>query len=198
MPAYIDQSFEDIQNRVSIGNLPVEVNAKQITDIFGQFGIIVHLYIKRRASKDSSILLANPYVILIFERQESIDKVMSGRPYFMNNNELTVRRCLPLTRRYPYEAYVITSKILVRIPRENHEEILPNDNIIADYLKAAGGEILRLERFEDKTVLVEFSDYDPVDICCLSRPHYLNNQLIEIEKCGDEQQARRRAEFRQK
>lgn len=198
MPAYIDQSLEEFQNRVHIGNLPADVNAKRIADLFDQFGIIVKLYLKRRISKDSPISLPNPFVILVFERQESVDKIMAGRPYFMNDYQLCVRRCLPITRRYPYEAHATTNKILIRIPRENHDEILPNDDIIADYLKAAGGEIIRLERFEEKTVFVEFNDYDPVDVCCLSRPHFINNQMIEIEKCGDEQQARRRAQFRQK
>jgi len=198
MPAYIDQSLEEFHNRVHIGNLPADVNAKRIADLFGQFGIIVKLYLKRRISKDSPVILPNPFVILIFEREESIDKIMAGRPYFMNDNQLIVRRCLPITRRYPYEAHATTNKILIRIPRENHDEILPNDDIIADYLKVAGGEIIRLERFEEKTVFVEFNDYDPVDVCCLSRPHFINNQMIEIEKCGDEQQARRRAQFRQK
>ncbi|CAF2604675.1 unnamed protein product [Rotaria sp. Silwood2] len=198
MPAYIDQSFEDFHNHVHVSNLPADVNAKRITDIFQQFGIIVKLYLKRRISRDSPISLPNPFVILIFEKRESVDKVLAGRPYFMNDNQLFVRRCLPITRRYPYEAYFNTNKILLRIPRENHNEILPDDNIIADYLKAAGGNVLRLERFEDKTVLVEFDDYDPVDICCLSRPHFINSQMIEIEKCRDEQQARRRAQFQQK
>jgi hypothetical protein len=143
-------------------------------------------------------LLPNPFVILRFERRESIDQIMAERPYFMNDCQLVVRRCLPITRRYPYEASVTTAKILVRIPRENYDEILPNDDMIRDYLKAAGGKILRLERFEEKTVFVEFDDYDPVDVCCLSRPHLIGDQIIEIEKCADEQQARRRAQFRQK
>ncbi|CAF3594168.1 unnamed protein product [Rotaria sp. Silwood1] len=198
MPAYIDQSFEQFYNHVHVSNLPVDVNAKRITDIFQQFGIIIKLYLKRRISRDSPISLPNPFVILIFERRESVDKIIAARPFFMNDNQLLVRRCLPITRRYPYEAYFNTDKILLRIPRENHNEILPDDKIIADYLKAAGGNILRLERFDDKTVLVEFDDYDPVDVCCLSRPHFINAQIIEIEKCRDEQQARRRAQIRQK
>ncbi|CAF0916535.1 unnamed protein product [Rotaria sordida] len=198
MPAYIDQSFEQFQNHVHVSNLPIDVNAKRITDIFQQFGIIIKLYLKRRISKDSPISLPNPFVILVFEKKANVDKVLAGRPYFMNDNQLFVRRCLPITRRYPYEAYVNTNKILLRIPRENHDAILPDDNIIIDYLKAAGGKILRLEKFEDRTVLVEFDDYDPVDVCCLSRPHFINGQMIEIEKCRDEQQARRRAQFRQK
>ncbi|CAF3120866.1 unnamed protein product [Rotaria socialis] len=196
MPAYIDQSFEQFHLHVS--NLPADINAQRITDVFQDFGIITKLYLKRRISKHSSISLPNPFVILIFERRESIDKIMSERPFFISDHQLFVRRCLPITRRYPYEMHLNTNKILVRIPRENPDEILPCDKIIMDYLKAAGGEILRLERFEEQTVLVEFDDYDSVDICCLSRPHFINNQLIEIEKCRDEEQARRRAQFRQK
>jgi hypothetical protein len=198
MPAYIDQSFEPFHSQIHVANLPTDVNAKQITDIFEQFGIIIKLYLKRRMSKNSRILLPNPFVILIFERRESVDKVMAKRPYFINDYQLFVHRCLPITRRYPYEAQLTTNKILIRIPRENHLETLPNDKIIADYLKATGGEILRLERWDEKASLVEFDDYDPVDVCCLSRPHFINDQIIEIEKCADEQQARRRAQFRQK
>ncbi|CAF1270820.1 unnamed protein product [Rotaria magnacalcarata] len=196
MPAYIDQSLKQFHLHVS--NLPADINAQHITDVFQDFGIITKLYLKRRISKHSSISLPNPFVILVFERRESIDKIMSERPFFISDHQLFVRRCLPITRRYPYEIHLNTNKILVRIPRENHDEILPCDKIIMDYLKAAGGEILRLERFEEQTILVEFDDYDPVDICCLSRPHFIKNQLIEIEKCRDEEQARRRAQFRQK
>jgi hypothetical protein len=198
MPAYIDQSQEQFYNHLHIGNLPADVNAKRITDIFEQFAIINKLYLKRRISRDSPVILTNPFVILIFERRESVDKVMAKRPYFINDYQLFVRRCLPITRRYPYEGHITTNKILVRTLPENHDDILPNDNIIADYLKVAGGEILRLERFDDRTVLIEFDDYDSVDICCLSRPHLIGEQTIEIEKCPDEQQARRRAQYRQK
>ena len=81
---------------------------------------------------------------------------------------------------------------------EDQEQILPNDEIILDYLKATGGTVVRWERFDERTLFVEFNDYDPVDICCLSRPHFINDQMIEIEKCGDEQQARRRAQYQQK
>jgi hypothetical protein len=198
MPAYIDQSSEQFYNQLHIANLPSDVNAKQITDIFEQFGIIVKLHLKRRVSKDSPISLPNPFVILIFERRESVDKIMAGRPYFINDYQLFAHRCLPITRRYPYEACITTNKILIRTLRENHDDILPEDNIITDYLKVTGGEILRLERFDEKTVLVEFDDYDPVDIYCLSRPHSIGHLMIEIEKCADEEQARRRAHFRQK
>ncbi len=198
MPAYIDQSFEEFQNHVYIGNLPADVNARKITDLFGRFGMIVNLFLRRRIARDSSILLPNPFVTLVFKTQESIDKIMSERPYFMNDNQLFVHRCLPITRRYPYERTITTSKMLVRIPKENHDEILPNDEMIINYLKAAGGQIIRLERWEEKTVFIEFDDYDPVDVCCLSRPHFIANQIIEIEKCSDEQQARRRAQFQQK
>lgn len=198
MPAYIDQSFEEFHNQIYIANLPTDVKAQQIHHVFERFGVIIKLYLKRRISKNSRILLPQPYVILIFEGRESVDKVMTERPFFINDYQLFVRRCLPITRRYPYEAETTTNKILLRVLQENYNEILPNNKIITNYLKAISDQILRLERFDEKTVLVEFNDYDPVDVCCLSRPHFINNQLIEIEKCNDEQQARRRAQFRQK
>jgi RNA recognition motif-containing protein len=198
MPAYIDQSVEDFQKVVNIGNLPIDVTTKQVNDLFGRFGVIVNVYFRRRTSKDSNVLLPNPNAFLTFQKQESIDKIMAERPHIMNDIELSVNRCLPITRRYPYERYTVTNKMLVRVPKENHEEILPNDQMIIDYLKPAGGQIIRFEKWEEKTVFVEFDDYDPVDVCCLSRPHSIANQIIEVEKCSDEEQARLRAQFRQK
>ena len=198
MSAYIDQSFEQFRKQVHVSNLPVDVTAKRITNIFDRFGVIVKLYLKRRISKYSAVSLPNPLVILVFERRESVDEIMARRPYFMGDNQLFVRRYLPTTRRYLYEVYFSTNKILVRIPRKSYNETLPDNNTITDYLKAAGGQILRLERFEETTVLVEFDDYDPVDVCCSSQSHFINDQMIEIEKCRDEQQARRRVQLKQK
>ena len=68
MPVYIDQSFEKFHNQVYVSNLPVDVNAKRITNIFDQFGVIVKLHLKRRISKYSAISLLNPLAILMFER----------------------------------------------------------------------------------------------------------------------------------
>ena len=198
MPAYIDQSSEEFSHRIHIANLPVDINAKQIREIFGQFGVIKGLFLKRRSCYDSPVFLSNPFVILTFEQRESIDQLMSTRPHFIKDNELLLRRCLPLSRRYPYESYLTTTKMLVRTPQEHHQEILPKDDRISRYFQACGGRILRLERLEEQTVLIEFDDYDPVDVCCLLRPHWINQQLIEVEKCMDERQARRRVLFRQK
>lgn len=198
MPAYIDQPVERFHNRIYITNLPVEIPIKQIKEIFGQFGVIIRFILRRRLSHDSPVLLSHSFIVLIFEQRQNVDRIMSARPYFVKDHELFVRRCLPITRRYPYESHMITNKMLVRIPRENHEEILPNDEFIRRYFQNRAGEILRLERLEEQTVLIEFDDYDSVDVCCLSRPHAINHQLFEVEKCADEHQARRRALFRHK
>lgn len=193
-----DQYFAECFNHVCVSNLPPDINARRIIDVFQEFGNIPKLYLKRRVSKYSPIFLTNPFVILIFERPESVNKVMANRPYFMDDHPLFVRRCLPMTGRYPYEKYFITNKILLRISRGHPDEVLPNDEVIRDYLKTAGGKILRLERFEEQTILVEFDDYDTVDICCMKQPHLINGQMIEIEKCRNEEQARHYARFRQK
>ncbi|UJR30144.1 hypothetical protein I4U23_017684 [Adineta vaga] len=198
MPAYIDQSFEEFQNQIHISNLPTDVNVKQVTNLFDQFGKIIKVHLKRRIVKNAPSILPNPFIILIYEKRVSIDEIMSQRPFFLNDYQLFIHRCLPITRRYPYEAQIITNKILLRIPRENHHEFLPKDNIILDYFKSFIRQILRFERFDDKTLLIEFDDYDPVDICCLSRPHRIRNQLVEIEKCPDEQIARRRVQYQQR
>ena len=86
MPAYINQTFEQFRNQLHVSDLPVDVTARQIADLFEKFGIIIKLYLKRRISKHSGISLLNPFVILIFDNRESVDKIMVSRPYFLNNN----------------------------------------------------------------------------------------------------------------
>ena len=87
---------------------------------------------------------------------------------------------------------------MIRTPSDKTDAILPNDQSIVQYLTAAGGKIEYFERFNDKTILVQFNDYDPVDICCLWRPHFINNQPVEVEKCINEEQIRNQIESQQK
>ena len=198
MPAYIDQSFEQFRNQIQIDNLPTNINVKQIINLFDRFGVILSENLRHRTLRNSSVILSQPFIILIFDKRESIDEIMSHRPHFLDDYQLFIHRCLPITRRYPYESQITTNKILLRIPHENHQDILPKDHLIREYLKTISSQIIRFDRFDEKNVLIEFDDYDPVDICCLSRPHWIDNQLIEIEKCYDEQVARRRAQYQQK
>jgi hypothetical protein len=198
MADYRNQSVEWYYNQIRVGNLPFDVTAKEITSLFKSFGNIKNLFLKRRVAKDSPIRLPNPHVILIFDEAESVDQVMASRPFFMGDCQLFVRRCMPNTEKYPYEPFITVKKILIRTQSEKNDEILPDDNSIVEYLTPFGGKIVYFERLDNKTVLVQFDDYDPVDLCCLWRPHFIRNQPVEIEKCSDEEQVRHRVEYQQK
>jgi len=189
------QSVEPIFNLIRVGHLPYGVTAKEISALFEPFGTIKNLYLKRRVAKDSAVFLANPFVILVFDKPESVDQIMASRPFYMGDCLLFIRRFMPNNPKYPHEAFLSVNKILIRTPSEQNDEILPGNQSIIDYLIPANGKIEYFERLDDKTVLVQFDDYDPVDICCLSRPHFIKNQLVEIEKCSDEEQVRHRIEF---
>jgi len=193
-----DQHTEQISNFIRVGHLPYGITAKEITTFFEPFGTVKKLHLKRRVTKDSPIFLPNPFVLLSFDESESIDQIMAARPFYMGDCRLFIRRCMPVTPKYPHEAFITVKKILVRTQSEKNDEILPDDESIVEYLSRAGGNIEYFERLDDKTVLVQFDDYDPVDVCCLSRPHFIKNQPVEIEKCSDEQQVRHRLEFQQK
>ena len=198
MSFHINQPVEEYFYQVRVGKLPPDITAKQIVAYFEPYGTVVNLFLKRRTSKDSNVFLNNPYVILIFEKSDSVDQIMAARPFFMGNWRLFIRRCMPITPRYPYEPFLTAKKILIRTESGTNDDILPDDDSIVEHLKGVGGKIEYFERLDEKTVLVQFDDYDPVDMCCLLRPHYINNQLVEIEKCVDEEVARNQVELRQK
>ena len=189
-----DQSAEQFSNYVRIENLPSKITAKEITTFFGPFGNVIKLYLKRRISKDSSVPLLYPRVTLVFDNSDSVEQIMARRPFSMGDRQLFVRRVLPISRKYPSEAFITVKKILIR----TNDEILFDDNSIIEYLSAAGGNIDYFERLDNKTVLIQFDDYDPVDVCCLSRPHCIKNQPVEIEKCSDENLVREYIESQQK
>jgi len=193
-----DQRGEQFSNHLRVGKLPYGVTAKEITALFEPFGTVMNLYLKRRVTKDSDVYLPHPSVTLVFDKSDSVDQIMAARPFVMGDCQLFVRRYLPTSQKYPSEAFITVRKILVRTKSYNDAEILPDDNSIVEYLSAAGGKIEYFERLDNKTVLVQFDDYDPVDICCLSRPHFIKNQPIEIEKCSDENLARYYIELEQK
>jgi len=192
------QSAEQLFHHVRVGQLPYGITAKEITAYFGPYGTIKKLYLRRRVSKESTIRLSNPSVTLVFDKSKSVDQIMTARPLFMDDHQLFIRRCLPITKKYPHEAFITVKKIIIRTQSEKSDEVLPDDKSIVEYLTPAGGKIEYFQRLDDKTVLVQFDDYDPVDICCLSRPHFIKNQPVEIEKCSNEEEVRHQVEFRQK
>ncbi|CAF4095520.1 unnamed protein product [Adineta steineri] len=193
-----NQTAEQFCKYVCIKNLPFGITAREISEFFEQFGTIMNLYLKRRVAKDSPISLPNPLVTLVFPDQGSVDEIMAARPFVMGDCQLFVRRCLPINAKYPTEPFFSTRKMLVRLQSDKIDDSLPDDKSIIQYLSHAGGKIEHFERLDNKTVLVKFDDYDPVDICCLSRPHFIGNQSIEIEKCTDENLARNPTGLQQK
>lgn len=186
-------------NIIRVGHLPFGVSAKEISMMFEPFGTIQNLYLKRRVARDSQELLKNPFVILIFDNPESVNHIMASRPLYMGDCLLFIRRFMPITPQYPNDGFFAVRKILVRVPStEENDQILPDDQTIVEYLSIVHGNILYFERLDDKTVLIQFDDYDPVDLCCLLRPHFINEQAIEIEKCSDEKQVRDQIESKRK
>lgn len=184
---------------IRAGNLPVGVSKRDISALFEPFGRIVKFYLKRRIAKDSPILLRNPFVILIFDRAECVDQIMASRPFYIGDSLLFIRRFMPITPEYPDDAHLTVRKILVRTPSTENDQVLPDDQAIVAYLSSrTGGNIAFFERLNDRIVLVQFEDYDSVDLCCLLRPHFISNQPIEIEKCRDEDQVRQQIESEQK
>jgi hypothetical protein len=185
-----DQALKPCANILCVEKLPREVTRSQLAVFFEKFGYITNVYVKYRVAKESNIPLRNPCAKLIFENADSVDQIMASRPFYMGDHTLFLRRFISINPRYPREPFVTTGKMLVRAASDADDDLVPDGKTIVDYLQAIDGKIEYLERLDEKTVLVQFDDYDPVDQCCLMRPHYINHQLVEIEKCIDEEQVR--------
>lgn len=186
------------ENIICVRKLPRNVFAKQISDLFEPFGLIVNLYLKRRVAKDSKILLENPFVVIVFENRNVVDEILASRPFFIGEQQLLVRRFFPKTSRLVEDTNHVTTKALVRVHDENPQDILPDDDLILKYLQKFGGQILYSTRLDDQTFLVQFDDYDPVDLACLSPPHFIGQQFVTIERCLDEQRVRSQIQTRLK
>ena len=186
----VEQEVKPCANVLCIEKLPREVTRTRIAVFFEPFGNITNIYVKYRVARDSNTFLRNPCAKVIFEHADSVDQIMASRPHYMGDQALFVRRFISMNPRYSREPFVTTGKMLIRAASDAHDDLVPDDNAIVDYLQAIDGKIEYLERLDEKTVLVQFDDYDPVDLCCLKRPHYINDQLVDIEKCIDEEQVR--------
>lgn len=191
MPRYIDQPIEEFYNKIYVGNLPSTINGKQLNNFFRRFGHVIQMKINRNPSKLSATLK--------FEYRSSIDQLMANRPHFIDDQQIFVNRCLPITRRYPYEPFERLNRLVLRPSIDDKHRILPQNERIQNYFNEnIGGNLIQIERLDDETILIQFDDYDPVDLCCLLRPHFIDQQIIEVEKCSDEQQIRRQVQIRAK
>ncbi|CAF1003071.1 unnamed protein product [Adineta ricciae] len=192
-----EQTAEELRHYVRIENLPYGIAAKDISMYFKPYDRFTRFYLKRRVAKDSQVLLTHPRVTVAYDNPDIVDEIMMNRPYQIGDCKLFLRRCLPISKKHPLEAFVTVRKMIIRTKTEHPHDILPDDMSIIEYLSPAGGKIEYFERLDDQTVLVQFDDYDPVDICCLSRPHFIGSQEIEMEKCLDEKLVRASIEKKQ-
>lgn len=192
------QSIEYFRKQIRVGQLPFKITTGEVNAFFEQFGVVDKVFLKHRATRDSHDLLPNPYAFVVFDKSDSVDQVMAARPLFMEECKLFIRRCLPIVDKYPYEAFTTVNKILIYTTPDRDNEGLPDDKSIIEYLKILNGNIEHFERLDDRTVLVRFNDYDPVDLSCLLRPHVIKNQLVEIEKCANEEQVRHYVDLQKK
>ena len=199
MPPYIDQPIDEFYNKIHVGNLPPTITGKELNQFFRRFGHLIQLKLNRRSSKSSTLLRENPSAVLKFEYRSSVDRVMAERPHLIGGHPLAINRCLPITRRYPYEPFERVNRLVIRPSIDDEQKTLPSNDRIKLYLEeTVGGHRIHFERLDDQTILVEFDDYDPVDLCCLLRPHFIDQQLVEVEKCLDGQQLRRQVQMRAK
>jgi hypothetical protein len=176
---------------VCVRQLPSDVTEKDIMHIFQQFGTLLNIHLKPYVKKGSKDRLTHPFAHVTYEFRESVDKLMASRPILMGMQEVYVRRVVPKNRTDLRVAPGQIKQILIRPQYGGHDEILPEQNVILDYLqKTVAGHVERYERLDDRTVLIEFDDYDSVDLCSMIENHLINNQPIVIEACLNEDDAR--------
>ena len=194
----VEQDNRDCKHIFTVRKLPKHITKREIADFFGSFGFISNIYLKERIAKHSTILLQHPFANVIFDSPDAVDRVMNARPFYMGDQELLVRRFLPKPFRSYSDGNLVSKKALVRVHHRCPNDVLPDDHSIVEYLGRFGGRIAFCDRLDDQTFLVQFDDYDPVDLTYLHQPHYIGDQLVVIERCLNEQQVREQIAARQK
>lgn len=172
-----DKEYHDPETIITVWNLPQNVRARDINDVFEKFGIVKNLSLKRRTAKHSTFLLKNPYVVLVFNDSTIVDEIMRSRPFTICNANVFVRRYTPRMQRDLSKSIRTPVNIVVTPELVGGDIQLPGNTSMREYFSRFG-KIERLERVDQYHAFIEFSDYDSVDVCTYQKSHEIEKQPI--------------------
>lgn len=162
-----------------VGNLSRDIRTKELVQYVEQFGQVDQCQLfeanQRRWSNFSFVLMRTP---------DSINRLMSTRPHYLDNRRLYLKRCLPEQYSNKVAHFISTENVIIQFKNNDKQQIDQpdfNEEHIRTYFQTYGN-ILNLILLKNNRCVIEYSDYDSVDCILLDAPHYFNSSELQIDK----------------
>jgi len=166
--------------KLFVGNLSYKTTEEDLQKFYEKFGVVENCYI----SRDKQTKKSKGYGFVTFIKATSVDEAMSQRPHEVDERKLEPHRAAPKEYSVKPESHHTCNEIFVgNLKDEIDEEDLKEH--FSQY-----GTIVKIELAKDRKdatkrkpfAFVTFDDYDPVDICCHKKFHYIKKLKLDITK----------------
>ncbi|CAF1023562.1 unnamed protein product [Rotaria magnacalcarata] len=162
-----------------IGNLSADIRRKELCQYLEHYSQVDECQLfeanHRRWTCFAFVLMRTP---------DSINRLMSTRPHYLDNRRLYLKRALPDQCSNKIEHFLTSESVLIHFKDLKNQEIHEpnfNDENIRNYFQTYGY-ILNLYLLKNNRCVIEYNDYDSVDCIILDSPHYFNSHELQIDK----------------
>ncbi|CAF1106945.1 unnamed protein product [Adineta steineri] len=161
---------------ICVGNISNHTEPFALLKHFEQFGTIMHYNFTSPTGG---------YVFITYEDSSMVDKCMSSRPHHLDDRHLYVKRALPVDDEHPRERFDTTRDLMIVIDFKNdnynNEQFLTKlREYFSTYERVYACKFCHETNFD--YILVEFGDKDAVDRIILDKPHFYNDQRLDVMK----------------
>ncbi|CAF1169629.1 unnamed protein product [Adineta ricciae] len=163
-----------LHREICIGVVSYQTEPHNLLTYFEQFGPINHYSFSSPSG--------GGYVFITYENVESVNRCMVNRPHRVDGRYLHVKRAIPYTAEYPQEHIELSRDIMII-----SDFLDIDDNFLKELREyfSSYGTIYACKYCHEANFdyfLVEFADYDQVDRVILDKPHYFNQQELQLMK----------------
>jgi heterogeneous nuclear ribonucleoprotein A1/A3 len=166
--------------KLFIGNLNYKTTEEELKKFYEKYGVVENCFISREKQTKKS----KGYGFVTFIKPVSVDEAMSNRPHEIDERKVEPHRAAPKEYAAKPESHHTCNEIFIG----NMKESLVEEDLKEHFSQY--GTIVKVELAKDRKdptkrkpfAFIGFDDYDPVDICCHKKYHYIKGIRLDVTK----------------
>lgn len=180
--------------KLFVGNLSYKTTEDELRKFYEKYGVVENCFISRekqtkkegesRTPAEAPLGRSKGYGFVTYIKSVSVDEAMSNRPHEIDERKVEPHRACPKEYAAKPESHHTCNEIFVG----NLKDILGEEELKEHFSQY--GNIVKIELAKDRKdptkrkpfAFISFDDYDPVDICCHKKYHYIKGNKLDVTK----------------
>jgi len=171
--------------KLFIGGLSLSTTEEKLRDYFEQWGELVDVVVM----KDRHSNRSRGFGFVTYRDPEMVDAAQASRPHHIDGKTVEAKRAMPREESNHPESHATVNRLFVGSLRKD-ARVDDLREYFSKFGQVTDCEIVCWKESGESRGFgfVTFEDYDPVDKIMLYKPHFLNNNRMEVKKALSKEQ----------